>query len=219
VEFTEYISPIIEQRRRRPADDLISVVVGPNETGERLSTDDALAMCMVLRLGRNETVTASLGGATLYLARVPALHANLRATPALVPSFVEETLRLVTPPQMMFRTATADTDLAGARIAASDLLLLRPGAANRDGAQFQDPLVPRLDRPDRRHLSFGRGVHVCPGTPLARAEAHRAGEPPGADELDHPSDRDDAVVPASNAMTASVGELYLDFHAAEGDTG
>jgi cytochrome P450 len=214
VEFTAYIAPIIEQRRRQPADDLISVVVGANDAGERLSTEDALAMCMVLLLGGNETVTASLAGALLYLVRAPDLQAQLRAEPALIPTFIEEALRLVTPPQMMFRTATRDTELGGARIGAGDHLLLRPGAANRDAAQFPEPLVPSLRRPDKRHLSFGRGVHVCPGAPLARAELRIALETllarTSAITL---AERDDAIVPAGNPMTASVGEIHLDVHA------
>ncbi len=213
VEFTEYITPIIEQRRREPTDDLISALVGENDAGARLTTDEILGMSMALMLGGNETTAMGISGAMLFLVRAPEVQAELRADPALIPTYVEEALRLTSPVQLLFRTATRDTELAGVRIAKGEHLLLRFNAGNRDEAQFRRALRPLLDRSDKRHLAFGRGIHVCPGAPLARSELRIAFETllarSSAITL---TDRDDAVVAAGNPMTAAVGELYLDVH-------
>jgi cytochrome P450 len=214
VEFTDYITPIIERRRSEPADDLISALVGENERGERLTTEEILGMCMALLLGGNETTTYGVAGTMLYLVRVPELQAELRADPERIPPFVEEGLRLSCPVQLLFRTATVDTEVGGVRIAKGEHVMLRMNAGNRDAGRFDEPLLPLLDRPEKRHLAFGQGPHVCPGAPLARAELRIALETLLARTSSITlSDREDAVVAAGNPMTAAVGELYLDFHA------
>jgi cytochrome P450 len=211
VEFTAYIWPLIEERRTTPESDIVSALAGANETGERLTTREIISMCAALLIAGNETTTASLSGTILYLVRTPGLQEHLRADRALIPAVVEEGLRLSCPVQALFRTATKDAELAGVRIAAGDHLYLYYAAANRDDAQFIEPLCPRLDRKDKRHLTFGRGAHVCPGAPLARAETQIALETllsrTTAISL---ADRADAVVATGNHMTATVGELYLD---------
>lgn len=214
VEFTEYISPLVELRRREPADDLLSALASENDAAERLETNEILVMCSSLLLAGNETSTAAIAGTVLYLVRTPGLQTEVRGTPALIPNLVEEGLRLTAPAQGLFRTATADTEVGGIAIGKGVHLFLHYAAANRDEAQFEHPLTPRLDRPDKRHLTFGRGPHACVGAPLARAELHIALEillsRTNSITL---ADRDDAVTPAGNEMTARVGELYLDLSA------
>jgi cytochrome P450 len=124
---------------------------------------------------------------------------------------VEEGLRLSAPAGALFRTATADTALGEAQITKGEQVFIRFGAANRDDARFEQPLCPILDRSDKRHLTFGRGPHVCPGAPLARAVMRIALET----LLDRSSsitlsDIHDPVVPIGGEMTARVGRLYLD---------
>lgn len=210
-EFTDYVTPIIEERRLAPADDIISVLTHENEAGERLNNAEILSLCGALLLAGNETSTAALAGTLLYLIRTPGLQDQVRADPSLIPALVEEGLRLTTPAQVLFRTATADAEVAGVKIAKGDHVLLRFAAANRDEARFDTPLAPCLDRADKRHLTFGRGLHTCLGAPLARAELRITLETlvarTSAITL---SNRDDAVVPAGNEMTAGVGELYVD---------
>jgi cytochrome P450 len=150
----------------------------------------------------------------LFLVRAPHVQAELRANPALIPTWVEESLRLATPFQIMFRTTTADTNIDGVAIGKGEDVLLRLPAANRDEARFAQALLPNLHRPDKRHLTFGRGVHVCPGAPLARNEMRIAWETLLARTSSITlTDRPDAVVAAGNLMTAAVGELYVDVHA------
>src|SRR5207248_473992 len=122
VEFTAYVSPLVEERRRRPAGDIISALASPNDAGDRMENEEILEMCSALLLAGNETTTAAIAGTMLYLVRAPELQAEVRADPTLIPELVEEGLRLTTPAQTLFRTATADTELAGVPIAEGDHL-------------------------------------------------------------------------------------------------
>jgi cytochrome P450 len=210
VELTDYFAPLIEERRARPKDDLISALSGVNEAGERLAIGEILELCKEFLTAGNHTTTRALTGTMLYLVRTPGLQDEVRRDPALLTSVVEEGLRLSSPIQVFYRSATADAEVGGVTIARGEHLFLRYAAANRDGARFSAPLIPDPTRKDKRHLSFGRGVHVCPGAPLARAEMRIALE-----TLLHRSsaialaDREGAVIPAGHELTASVGELHL----------
>jgi cytochrome P450 len=214
VEFTDYITPLIEQRREHPGDDLISVLAAPNEDGERQNTDAVLAHTKAMLLGGNKTTSSGLSGTMLFLARCPEIQDQLRTSPELIPAMVEEGVRLSTPVNVAFRTALADAEVAGAKIAKGEHVLVRLNAANRDDARYDDPLRPHVAREDLRHVGFGRGVHVCPGAPLARAELRIAFETLLARTSSITiSDREDAVIPVGNFHTATVGECYLDVRA------
>jgi cytochrome P450 len=211
VEFTAYITPLIEPRRYESTGDIISAVAGPNEAGDRLGNEEILALIASLMVAGNETTTAALAGTMMYLVRKPDLQTQVRADPNMIPALVEEGLRLTAPAQALFRTATKDAEVGGVTVAAGEHVYMRFAAANRDESRFEQPLCPVLDRPDKRHLAFGRGPHVCPGAPLARAEMKIAFEM----LLDRTkairlSDREDPVVAIGSAMTASVGKLYLE---------
>lgn len=211
VEFTAYITPLIESRRREPIGDIISAVASENNAGERLDAEEIVTMVASVMLAANETTTGALCGTIMYLVRKPELQSELRSDPSLIPALVEEGLRLTSPAQALFRTATAATEVGGAQIVKGDHLYLRFAAANRDSARFDEPLCPHLSRPDKRHLAFGRGPHVCPGAPLARAELQIALESLLArTSAINLSCRDDSVIPTSSEMTMRVGELYLD---------
>lgn len=210
VRLTDYIAPLVEERRAHPGDDLISALAGENDDGERLGMGELLEICKEFLTAGNHTTTRALTGTMLYLVRAPGLQEEVRAEPALIPALVEEGLRLSSPIQVFYRTATADAEVGGVAVAAGQHLFLRYAAANRDAERFAEPLAPRLGREDRRHLAFGRGAHVCPGAPLARAEMRIALETllrrSSWIEL---AARDDAVVASGHELTASVGELHL----------
>jgi len=107
-----------------------------------------------------------------HLAEHPELQDELRANRDLIPNFLEEVLRIESPVKADFRLARRSTTVGGVDVAAGTPVMLLNGAANRDPRRFECPAEFRIDRPNlREHMAFGRGVHSCPGGPLARAEA------------------------------------------------
>ena len=116
-----------------------------------------------------------MGSAAALLARDVDLQDRLRADPALIPPFVEETLRLEAPFRGHYRQVLRDTELGGVPLRRGDRLFILWSSANRDPSVFERPDEPVLDRESlRQHLSFGLGLHYCIGAPLARLEARVA---------------------------------------------
>jgi cytochrome P450 len=112
-----------------------------------------------------------LSSALKLLAERQDLQDLLRAEPARIPNFIEEALRWESPIKGDFRLARSATTIGGVEVPAGATLMVCNGAANRDPRQFENPDTFDIDRPNaRRHIAFGRGVHSCPGAPLARAE-------------------------------------------------
>jgi cytochrome P450 len=106
-----------------------------------------------------------------HLAEHPEYQDELRAHREQIPEFIEEALRIESPVKADFRLARRATTIGGVEIAAGTPVMLLNGAANRDPGQFECPADFRIDRPGiRSHIAFGRGVHSCPGGPLARVE-------------------------------------------------
>lgn len=174
-EFVEYFNARLEERRDAPADDILSDLVRAEDEGDVHSRTETLAICSELLAAGNETTTSLIAQAVLALAERPDLLRLLQAEPEQIPALLEETLRLESPIQGFYRTATNDAVVGGVQIPAGAHLLLLYGSANRDEHEFADPDVFDLERGSRRrHLAFGRGVHVCPGSLLARTEARLA---------------------------------------------
>ena len=167
--FSEYI----EDRRRSPRDDVLTkLALGRFPDG---SIPEPIAVArvanMVFSAGQGTSVHL-VGTALRMLAEHPELQQQLRAERQLVPNYVEEVLRLESPIKTHFRLARRTTSLGGVPIPAGTTLMIHPGAANRDPGHFEAPDELRVDRPNAvEHLSFGRGIHTCPGASLARAEA------------------------------------------------
>jgi cytochrome P450 len=100
------------------------------------------------------------------------LQKLLRSERELIPAFIEEALRIESPVKGDFRLSRLATTVGGVSVPAGSTVMVLNGAANRDPGRFEDPAEFRLDRRNaREHLAFGRGIHACPGAPLARAEA------------------------------------------------
>jgi cytochrome P450 len=118
-----------------------------------------------------ETTVRLLGTALRLICDEPGLQQRLRDNRELIPRFIEETLRLESPIKGSFRLALRNTTLGGVEIPAGTSVMLLYGAAGRDPRQFESPDELRVERPNvRQHISFGAGIHTCPGAPLARAE-------------------------------------------------
>ena len=173
-ELVAYVEAVADERRARPADDLLSALIEAEEDGRRLSRDELLAFSILLLLAGHETTTNLIANGTLALAAHPVEASRLREDRSLLPSAVEELLRYDSPVQGVVRFAAADAGVGGRRIEAGSTLLLLLGAANRDPEQFADPDALDLGREPNRHLGFGRGVHFCLGAPLARLEGEIA---------------------------------------------
>jgi cytochrome P450 len=170
-EMTVELLTLAADRRRDPRDDVVSMLAGYEEDGESL-TDDELGMFLVqLLVAGNETTRNSISGALVALAEFPDQLDRLAGDPTLVPSAVEEVLRLTTPVTSFLRTATTDTTLGGTAIAAGDPLLLLYAAANRDELEF-GPTAAVFDvgRSPNHHVALGHGPHFCLGAALARLE-------------------------------------------------
>ena len=141
----------------------------------RLVDDERVSTLALLLLGGYDTSAYALANG-LRLLLEPASAGKTRgwdrllADRALIPRAIEEILRFDPPLHRLTRVALRDTEVAGQPIAAGQWVALLVGAANRDGAIFEDPEVFRLDRPIRPHLTLGHGRHYCVGAPLVRLE-------------------------------------------------
>ena len=170
-EMAEYFMGMIEERRRRPGNDLISKLLAAQIDGQHLDAVELLGFCALLLVAGNETTTNLIGNAVLSFTENPGTIERLSAGPALLPSAIEEVLRYRSPVQSMYRVAAADTTLGGQPIPAGSPLVAWIGSANRDPAHFPHPDVFDIGRSPNHHLAFGQGIHFCLGAPLARLEA------------------------------------------------
>jgi cytochrome P450 len=165
-----YFSKLVEEKKRKPADDLISLVTQARVDGEPLPPMDVLAWCLIIVIAGNETTRNATTGGMLAFIEHPGELRKLQRSPALLPSAVEEVVRWVTPIIHFARTATEDYELRGRTIRKGDALALFYPSANRDEEVFEAPFEFRIDRDPNRHLGFGIGEHFCLGAHLARLE-------------------------------------------------
>ena len=166
-------STYIADRRAEPrADALTEMANATFPDGSTPEVMDVVRIAANLYTAGQETTVRLLSTALKMLAEDPALAQRLRTERALIPNFIEECLRIESPVKGDFRLARRDTTVGGVSVPAGTTVMVMNGAANRDPRQFADPGVLDIERANaRRHISFGRGVHSCPGAPLARAEA------------------------------------------------
>lgn len=143
---------------------------------DRTLTDHELTANAALLIGAGfETTVNLIGNGIVLLRQHPVQLAMLRDDPGLWPAAVEEILRIQSPVQMTARTAQCDTEIAGQRLAAGDMVAVLLGGANRDPKVFPDPATFDITRPNvREHLAFASGIHVCLGAALARIEGATA---------------------------------------------
>ena len=175
LEMWEYLIGVADERRRVPADDLVSVLANvgsdPDAAGEELNEAELAMFLIQLLVAGNETTRNLISGGLVALAENPAQWEALRADPSLVPTAVEELLRWTTPVISFMRTATEATLVRGVSVAPGDPLLLVYASANRDEEVFgADAGEVRVDRHPNPHVSFGFGPHFCLGAALARLE-------------------------------------------------
>ncbi|WP_066064116.1 cytochrome P450 [Frankia sp. EI5c] len=169
-------STYIEDRRREPRDDVLTgLATATFPDGSIPEVIDVVRVAANLFSAGQETTVRLVSTAMKILAERPELQALLRRERERIPNFIEETLRLESPVKGDFRLAKVPVTVGGVEIPAGTTVMVVNGAANRDPGRFADPDTFDVARPNaRQHIAFGRGIHSCPGAPLARAEA-RAG--------------------------------------------
>ena len=170
--FVEYV----EDRRREPRDDVLTLLaLGTYPDGSTPDAGDVARVATFLFAAGQGTTVDLLSTALLMLAERPDLQQVLRDDRDRIPAFVEEMLRYESPIKSNFRLVARSTTVGDVDLPAGTNVLVMNGAVNRDPRRFEDPNEFRLDRPNSgEHVAFGRGIHACPGAPLARAEARVA---------------------------------------------
>jgi cytochrome P450 len=173
-----YATELIAERKKRPADDMISTLIESEVTEDGVSrklTDFELSLFVVLLAGAGvETVARLLSWTGVTLARHPDQLALLAADPSLVPGAIEELLRYEAPSPVNGRFTLRPYSLHGVDIPAGSKVLLLNGSANRDPREFTDPDTFNVRRQIQRHITFGFGAHFCLGAALARMEGQIA---------------------------------------------
>ena len=196
LEYSKYVTEIIEERRKNPEDDLISILVGAKDSGllnrefvnasnreiEELdedylamANDELIMLLVVLMVAGNETTRNGISGGMQLLIENPGERQKLIDDPSLIPVAVEEMVRLVSPVRTFRRTLTQDYLWNGHEMSKGEEVCIVYPAANRDPRAFDDPDSFRVDR-NPQHLGFGIGNHFCLGANLARMEMHVAFE-------------------------------------------
>jgi cytochrome P450 len=167
----EYFHGLIDQRRSRLGDDLLSGLIAVEESGDQLTEEEIVSTCNLLLIAGHETTVNLIANAILAMLRQPSQWAALGADADRAPAVIEETLRHDPPVQLASRVAMADMTIGEIEVPAGDVMMLLIAAAQRDPAEFDRPDTFDPDRGTLRHLGFGRGTHYCLGAPLARLEA------------------------------------------------
>jgi cytochrome P450 len=172
-EMFEYGEALIAEKRRRPRDDMLSVVIHaelPDEDPSSLTDGELSAFFSLLFSAGAETTRNAIAGAMLAFTERPEQLALLRHDDGLLARATEEILRWTTPSPSKRRTATRPCRLGGQEIRPGQKVLAWEGSANRDTQRFADPTSFLVDRDPNPHLAFGHGAHFCLGAHLARME-------------------------------------------------
>ncbi|MBP7002524.1 cytochrome P450 [Amaricoccus sp.] len=169
-EFSAYLRGLVEARRSAPGDDLIASLIAAEEDGERLSTDELIATCILLLNAGHEATVHAIGNGVRAILALGLDPARLFADAAATEATAEEILRFDPPLHMFTRIAREEAEAFGHRFAPGEVVGCLLAAANRDPARYPDPGRFEPARGGPAQLAFGAGIHFCVGAPLARLE-------------------------------------------------
>ncbi len=162
---------MIEERRKNPTDDLMSVVANTKIEGGELPPELLDGFFLLMVIAGNETTRNTLTGGLMALTDNPEEREKLLKDPALISNATDEMLRWVTSVIYFRRTATKDTNIRGQDIKAGDKVVMWYGSANRDEDIFKDGHLFKVDRENaKKHLAFGAGEHLCLGNRLGHMQ-------------------------------------------------
>ena len=183
IELQHYIFDSMKEKRKHPKNDIISHLVRAEvfdvdiHAKRPLTDEEIIGSVDHLLIGGNETTTFAISNGLWLLFKRPEIYKAVQENPVLIKNFVEETLRIESPTQGLFRSVKENCNIGGVDIPAGSTLSIRYGAGNRDPERYSCPMEPDLNRKNAgRHLAFGLGEHVCPGATLSRYEQRWAWE-------------------------------------------
>ena len=183
VRIRQLFASFIAARRDQPSDDMVSnLVTAQTAGGEGLDDQTVLGLLMLFLGGGQETTGKAITSGLRLVGERPALQRQLRTEPDRLPAFIEEVLRFEPPVRGIFRIATRDTTIGGVEVPEGSFVQLMWASGNRDQRAFEDPDAFDPERyagdrrPPRPVLTFGHGIHLCPGAHLARLQIRVAFE-------------------------------------------
>lgn len=169
-DFITYFNALTESRRKEPKEDVATVIANGQVNGQPLGAFEAMSYYIIVATAGHDTTSSTTAHALWALAENPDQFRKVKENPALIPGLIEESIRWATPVKHFMRTAMADTELRGQKIAKNDWLMLSYPSGNRDEDVFTDPFRFDVERSPNKQLAFGYGAHVCLGQHLARLE-------------------------------------------------
>ena len=167
-EMFEYGRDIMNAKRKNPSDDLLSAIANAELEGQQLSPEFLDGSWLLIIFAGNDTTRNTLSGAIKLLTENPDQKQKLIDNPELMPNFLQECIRMISPVMHMRRTTTCETEVGGQLMGPGEKLVMWYGAANRDPAMFSNPDKFDIERANAdKHLAFGIGRHTCIGKPVA----------------------------------------------------
>lgn len=170
LEFRDFLTGYIKERRAKPADDLITHLIAAESDGARLSTPELISTCVLLLNAGHEATVHAIGNGVRAILRSGQMPYDLLATPNAALATANEVLRYDPPLHMFTRYATQDVEIGGHSFRTGDQAGLLLAAANRDPARYANPAKFDIQRGGSGQLAFGAGIHFCVGAPLALLE-------------------------------------------------
>ena len=167
-EMFEYGRDIMNAKRKNPSDDLLSAIANAELEGQQLSPEFLDGSWLLIIFAGNDTTRNTLSGAIKLLTENPDQKQKLIDNPELMPNFLQECIRMISPVMHMRRTTTCETEVGGQLMGPGEKLVMWYGAANRDPDIFLNPDKFDIERVNAdKHLAFGIGRHTCIGKPVA----------------------------------------------------
>ena len=219
VQFQQYFANKLDESEDNASDDILSDLANltfedDDGVNRKLEKSEQLSIIQQLLVAGNATTAHSISEAIYLLIANPDQMDLVLNDYKLIPNMVEESLRLLTPTNNMWRIATADTELGGVKIPKNSLIIIRYGSGNRDEDLFENPDKFDVTRKNaRRHVAFGQGIHVCIGMNLARKEMYTA-FPIILDRLKNMRfGEDNDFVYSPNVLLRGLNKLNIEFDA------
>lgn len=170
LDLEAYFGEVTKKFRANPAENINSLIANAQINGDYLNHRQMMGYYIIAATAGHDTTSNTVASAFWALAENPAVFAQLKANPELMPNFIEESIRWATPVKHFMRSATEDTEVGGMKIAKGDWVMMSYQSANRDEDVFERPFEFDPTRKPNKHVAFGYGAHVCLGQHLARME-------------------------------------------------